>query len=149
LIVGAVGFKASIAAAPFGLLLWSRDPRLIIPAAVLGFAITLGLPYFLVGEEGIRAHFELLERYREEAFHLYGTVSTGAGWMVNWNGFVGRIIVDDPPVWAVVPFSAITIVLMLLVSRRGDVIESWYAGTLATLLVIPTISSTTGCSSSA
>jgi hypothetical protein len=138
-IVGVIGFKVSIAAAPFGLLLLSRNPRSIIPAAVFGFVIIIGLPYFVVGEEGIIAYLHLLERYRQEAFHLYGTVTAGAGWLLNWNGFVARIIADDPPVWAVVPFSLVTIVLMLLVWRRGNLIESWYAGLLATLLAMPHI----------
>jgi hypothetical protein len=136
-LLGVMAFKPSIPIAAFVFTAWWTGPRRVLVAAAIAVAIVVVIPLALVGIEGQRDYIHLLSRFREEAFHLHGILTAGSGWMLNWNGFVGRLLSTDLTPWPMIPFYIVTGALMLKVWLKRDLFEGWLAAFVATLLVIP------------
>ncbi len=129
--------KPSIAVAPLGLITVRRGYAQIAAAVAGGALIFFVIPLLVVGVDGLRDYFEMLSRYRNESFLLNGNLTAGAGWMLGWQSIVGRLTERDPNVYLVVGLDILTVLVMLRVWLRGRYFESYLAGTLTTLLVVP------------
>jgi len=135
---GLLAFKPSLFVAPLALLIWRlRFHWAALAVLFMGALILVAAQVWLVGGEGIRLYLEQLGRYRDEAFVLDGQFTAGAGWMLNWNGFIGRLFVVDPQPWMVVPFWIATAAALAAVWLRQDTLTCWLAGSLATLIIVP------------
>ncbi|MGE0058815.1 MAG: glycosyltransferase family 87 protein [Dehalococcoidia bacterium] len=132
-----LALKPSIAAAPLGLIALRRGHRQIAAAILGGALIFILIPLVVVGIDGIFDYLEMLSRYRNESFTLHGKLTAGAGWMLGWQSIVGRLGQSDPNVYLVVGLDILTVLVMLKVWLRGRYFESYLAGTLTTLLVVP------------
>jgi hypothetical protein len=129
--------KPSIAVAPLGLITFRRGYKQIAAAVAGGALVFVVLPLVLVGVDGLRDYFEMLSRYRNESFRLDGEFTAGAAWMLGWQAIVGRLMEGDPDPYLVVGLDVLTVLVMLRVWLRGRYFESYLAGTLTTLLVVP------------
>jgi hypothetical protein len=137
LLVGLLALKPSVLIAPGAYLAASLRLRATVIAGSVALAIGLLGPLLLVGPHAVEDYKLQLDRYSDEAFKLHGEFTAGAGWMLGWNGFVGRLLAEDPPVDPVVLLDALTIVLVARIWSRRDAYSSWLAASLGTLLVIP------------
>jgi hypothetical protein len=138
LLAGLIVLKPSFVVAPLILMFLLRYWRATMAAVAVCALVVILIPLAVEGVDGLRHYLRQLGIYREEAFWLDGVVTAGAGWMLNWNGFVARLLVDDPPVLAVVALDSATVLVFLVVClRQQDVFYSWLAGVIATVLVVP------------
>lgn len=129
--------KPSVAVAPLAVLVRGLNRWQIAGGVLAGALIVFIVPVALLGPDGVTDYIEQLSSYREEAFLLEGHLTAGAGWMLNWNGFVGKLTGENPSQLAVYGLDALTLLLFATVWLRGDVYHGWLAATLTTLLVIP------------
>ena len=136
-LIGLLAFKPSLALLPLAFMAWQRDRRLAAIAAVTAGTIALVAPLMLVGSAGLSNYFEQLWRYREEAFVLDGQFTAGAAWMLNWQGFLGKLTSAAPDKTLVALLDVATLAVMLKVWLRRDVYYGLLAAVIATLLVMP------------
>lgn len=129
--------KPSIAVAPLALITMRRGYAQIAGAIAGGALIFFAVPLLVVGVDGLRDYFDMLGKYRNESFLLHGKFTAGAGWMLGWQSIAGRLSESDPNAYLVVGLDVVTVLIMLKVWLRGRYFESYLAGTLTTLLVVP------------
>lgn len=134
---GFLALKPTIAAAPLSFITLRRAVPQILAAVFTAATVFLIIPLATVGIDGLREYFDMLSRYRDESFTLHGGLTAGAGWMLGWQALVGRLTQADPSPWVIAPLAALTLAVMLRVWSRGQYFESWLAGTLTALLVVP------------
>jgi hypothetical protein len=135
-LMGLFALKPSIAIAPAGLILFRGNGRTV---AVLGLSVIalVALPFLWVGLGAFADWRALLSSAREFAFTLRGGLTAGAAFMLNWNGFWGRLLRSDPSPLLVAPFYLATLLLVIRVWVRGSAAEGWFAAIVGTLLAIP------------
>jgi hypothetical protein len=129
--------KPSLAVTPLALIAGRRGYRQTAAAAASAVLVLFIIPVLLVGIDGLRDYFDMLGRYRNESFSLNGHFTAGAGWMLGWQSIVGRLAQDDPNPYVVVALDVLTVLVMLKVWLRGRYFDSYLAGVLTTLLVVP------------
>lgn len=133
----ALGLKPSLALYPWLYVLWRRR-RVEVAALAATAALLVLLPLVaLTGPASLLDYRALLSDSAGDAFRFQGQTTGGANLMFNWNGFISRLTLDDPPVAAVLPLYAATFAVAAYVWLRGTVTEAWLASAIATVIAIP------------
>lgn len=135
-LLGAVALKPSLFLPHAGLMFWREDKRAIVATAATAVVLVLG-PFLVLGPGALRQYMDLISASREDAFTYAGSITAGAAFMFNWNGFIARLFVVDPRPIVVFPLYLLTAGLMIKAWFGGDFLKAWLAASVTAALVTP------------
>lgn len=135
-VLGIVALKPTLFLTHAGLMFWREDRRALVALVVVAAVLVLA-PFLVLGVDALRQYMHLLSASRQDAFTYSGSITAGAAFMFNWNGFIAKLFVTDPRPVFVFPLYLATVALMIKAWASGDFLKGWLAASVTAALVTP------------